>query len=201
MLPAESELVDIISVQLQSHVVKNIRKTNHVPSRAQKSRIARFMIAHHGKHGDKHLASKAVDQFAALFRGSRQATIMKPMRIWRARETFLNKSGDVSLRGSGSSFTCIRKNSGRKRVAWVDALHLELWAEFERLRRPRVKFNLKTLRVLATKVNKPVNVAVWPGSKWNCIYFHPHYLCFYNDWNNNNWECRLINVSSKLMPY
>ena len=42
-----------------------------------------------------------------------------------------------------------RKGRGRKRAAWVIALHEDLRSEFDRLRKVGVKFNLTKIRHLA----------------------------------------------------
>lgn len=156
----------------QSATMKPPRATHNVLTLAQKVRVLKFMQQYVNEHGEKRLPTVTVTRFPDLFRGSLQAAIMKALRIWRTRDKFKNEKGEYSLKGTGSSFTRVTGGTvkrtdakalpgrGRKRSAWVDALHVDLRAEFDRLRRLGVKFNLKTLQALAVQlINSSTNDA------------------------------------------
>lgn len=143
---------------------KRSRALQHVLTTTQKATVIKWMVETVSREGEKHLSSKTVDAFPQYFRSSRNAALMKALRLWRNRAEFCNGEGDVNLRGTSSTFTRVagggvkRVNmkalSGRgpKRVAWVNALHKDLVLEFDRLRRLGVKFNMKTLRALASSM-------------------------------------------------
>lgn len=117
------------------------------------------MLQTHQVDVEKNLPTKAVKQFPELFPTSRQAAVM--MRLWRWRSSCISEDGKVSMRGSEATYTRVTKTGakrgevkalagrGRKRNDWVDALHLDLRSELNRLRHLGVKFNMKTIRALA----------------------------------------------------
>ena len=73
----------------------------------------------------------------------------------------MTSDGKIIIRGNTSSITRVtrgglkrvyikaRPGRGRKRAAWVDAVHQDLREEFDRLRKLGVKFNICTLKSLA----------------------------------------------------
>eukprot|EP00171_Calliarthron_tuberculosum_P022372 IDg22372t1 len=123
------------------------RPLQHVLTRADRLKIVKWMVMTSSTEGDKHISAKAVRQFPACFRGTANANILKASRLWKNKAEFLNESGDFVQRGTSSSITRVTKSGfkrvyskaksgrGRKRAAWVDAVHQDLVAEFDRLRK------------------------------------------------------------------
>ena len=111
--------------------------------------------------GAKHIASRASRRFPMLFRGNAKANSGKDSRIWAAREEVLSYSRSVDNRGIPLSIIRVtrvgfkrvyikaRKGRGRKRAAWVEALHIAPMDDFDRLRKTGLKFKAKLLRHLA----------------------------------------------------
>lgn len=88
------------------------------------------MIAHVGENGEKHIASKAINQFPSLFSGSVETQLMKASRWWKDRtETTALK--EVKKRRSLMSNSRVnnkyrlksRHRRGRKRSVWDTALY------------------------------------------------------------------------------
>ena len=113
------------------------------------------------ENGSKCIAPKTVRPFPQYFRGSADANNQRESRLWTSRESVLNSSRKVIKTGSTTSVTRYSKN-GFKRVylkarsgrgwpitPWVTALHMDLRAEFNRLGKLGMKFNMRTLRHLA----------------------------------------------------
>lgn len=98
--------------------------------------------------------------FLGIFSGPQQAATMTIMRLWRARVAYKIKKGVYELYGSGSPQTLatsgvVKQRNAvalpgyrRKHMMWVDAVHVDLRTEFDRLRRLEVKINSQTLRAL-----------------------------------------------------
>lgn len=119
------------------------------------------MIDEHVKDGFKNVPSKTFDHFPALLKGSRQASIMKLMRLWRDKASIICAEGTIKMRGTTASFTRGTQRGtkrsefkalpgrGFKRIDWVDAFHMDLRSELHRLRRLGVKFIASNLRSLA----------------------------------------------------
>ena len=96
-----------------------------------------------------------------LFRGNEKANNAKACRLWKCREDIANYSRGGDNRGHPLSITRVtragfkrvyvkaRAGRGRKRAGWVEALHVALLEEFERLRKSGLKFNGNLLRHLA----------------------------------------------------
>ena len=107
------------------------------------------------------MPSKAVKNFPGLFRSTVNANLVRASRLWKSRGDCMNAHGKVELHSASATVarvswkgvkklhTKARPGRGRKRAAWVVALHGDLLPEFDRLRKLGVKFNLKTLRALA----------------------------------------------------
>ena len=120
-----------------------------------------WMCNYTDENGSKCIASKTVRHFPQYSRGSADANNQRASRQWKSRESFLHSSGKVIKTGGTTSVTRYSKNgskrvylkglSGRGRpiTPWVRALHMDLRAEFVRLRKLGVKFNMCTLRHLA----------------------------------------------------
>lgn len=131
---------------------------------AERAKVVKWMRQTADDEGEKHIASKAVAHFPRLFRSSKNANIVKAMRLWKNRDDFVEINNDLQYKGMASSITRVTKNGlrrvrmktargrGRKRAAWVEALHRDLRSEFDRLRKLGVKFNFCTLRALATDI-------------------------------------------------
>lgn len=144
------------------------KRTQNVWTICQRVKVIQWMKKTVEEQGEKNIASKAVKNFPLLFRTSLNADIRRAVRLWADRNKYEGENGDVITVGSTS---CIRRNTtngmkqvrlkagtgrGRKRAAWVEALHIELREEFDRLRRVGVKFNLNTLRLLAKSIHANV---------------------------------------------
>lgn len=139
-------------------------RLHHVLPIATRRLIVTWMRARVARDGDKHLVSATVKQFPEFFKGSASANHMRARRLWRDRATFpdLSESGIHGV--ESSSLTRVtniglqrtrlkaRPGRGRKREAWVNAIHEDLREEFDRLRRLGVKFSLNTLRDLACNI-------------------------------------------------
>lgn len=145
-------------------VIPKKKKVQNVLTIAQRLRVLQWMIETNDREGPKHIASKAVKHFPLLFRTSPNADIMRAMRIWKQRDHYQIQDGNIKRRGVASCIT--RKTShgfkqvrlkahegrGRKRAKWVDHLHQDLHAEFDRMRKAGVKFSLSTIRLLALRL-------------------------------------------------
>lgn len=131
---------------------------------ATRARIVAWMKRTADEEGESKIASKTVREFPQYFRGTPNANITRAVRLWKQRGDYTSVNGDVEFRGSTTAVTRntmdgfkrvylkARKGRGRKRQAWVEALHIDLRSEFDRLRKLGVKFNLNTLRSLALHV-------------------------------------------------
>lgn len=120
------------------------------------------------RSGDKHIPSRAVRKFPALFRGSAKANNAKASRLWKSRETFLRNQKSTENRGTLLSVThvtsfglkCVYMKAcaglGREKSAWVEKLHKNLFGESKSLLKSGLKFNAKFLRHLAVHL---VNVS------------------------------------------
>lgn len=140
---------------------KEKHKVHHVLTIATRASIVKWMMTEAATNGERHIAAKSIRQFPQFFRSSLNANITRASRLWKARLQYVNDNGDFTLRGTTSTVTRITKagpkrvqlkaraGRGSKRAKWVDALHLDLREEFDRLRKLGVKFNLTTLRHLA----------------------------------------------------
>lgn len=140
------------------------KRTQNVLTIAQRMHIVQWMITTAEQDGPKHIASKAVKAFPLFFRTSTEADNMRALRLWRSRDQYQLNDGSVKRRGVTSCVTRntikglkmvrlkAREGRGRKREAWVEVLHIDLRAEFDRLRRVGVKFSFSTLRLLTLKL-------------------------------------------------
>lgn len=85
------------------------KKSRQHPNRALlrywKAGILRFIIGEHEKNCAKKIPSKTVDHFPTLLMGYRQASVMKVMRLWRDRASFIGSDGTIRLQGTTVSFT------------------------------------------------------------------------------------------------
>ena len=111
--------------------------------------------------GAKRNASRAIHRFPMQFRGNENANSGKETRLWAAREAFLSYSRIVDNRGIPFSITPVkgvgfkrvfimaRTVRGRKRAAWVEALHIALQENFDRFQKTGLKFNANLLCHLA----------------------------------------------------
>eukprot|EP00171_Calliarthron_tuberculosum_P001361 IDg1361t1 len=82
-------------------------------------------------------------------------------RLWKTRQQIIADQRRAGNQGIPLSLTRVtragfkrvyvkaRSGRGRKRAAWVAALHDDLLVEFERLRKSGLKFNARVLRLLA----------------------------------------------------
>ena len=96
-----------------------------------------------------------------LFRGNENAINAKACRPWKLREDIANYSRGRDNRGHPLSITrvtraglkrvYVKARAGRvcKQAVCVEALHVALLKEFERLRKSGLKFNMNLLRHLA----------------------------------------------------
>ena len=110
------------------------------------------------------IASKVVNKFPVLFRGTCNANLVRASWLWRLRSDFTEANGEVLCGGKTMSVTCVSCNEfkrvyvkarsarGRKRGPWVLALRRDLVDEFERLRKLGVKFNLQNWRALGVHI-------------------------------------------------
>lgn len=81
--------------------------------------------------------------------------------VQSARDDYTNQDGGMATQGMTIAITRVtragtkrsrlkaRVGRGRRGQTWVEALHIELREEFDRLRKVGVKFNQTTLRHLA----------------------------------------------------
>jgi hypothetical protein len=125
-----------------------------------------WMIEEANRSRDKNIASKAVVEFPELFRGLQKANLQKASRWWKTRDSFkqsLNCKGGTQRQSVSCKQTwgsrkvvlvkaCIGR--GRKRVPWVEWLHLQLLEEFRRLSKANVKFSPTLLLALAKDLLK-----------------------------------------------
>ena len=139
------------------------RKRVQVSTLSDRFRATKWMVDHAEQHGEKHIATKCVKQFPALFSGNQNANIMKAMRWWRDRGKIIGLK--VTGKRSGAfSMSTVRRNKrirlkamsgrGRKRAPWVFSLYKDLREEFERLRSVGVKFNTSLLLAHAKKIGR-----------------------------------------------
>lgn len=101
----------------------------------QPAGIVKWIIDDVSKHGESNISSKPVRAFPHLFRSSPNANITRVLCLWKASHTYSGDSGTVPIRASTSKITrrtikgVKRVNlkdlsgHGRKRSAWVEALH------------------------------------------------------------------------------
>lgn len=129
-----------------------------------RARIVAWMRKTAEEEGVAKIASKAVRHFPQHFRGSVNANLQRATRLWKSRNEFILSLGGSSNLATPSTISRNTKDGhkrvslkakagrGKKRQPWVEALHYDLRAEFDRLRKLGVKFNLNTLRSLALEV-------------------------------------------------
>lgn len=115
----------------------------------------------HNNNSEQHIYSRAGSHFRQLFRNSRQAGVMKSMRPWLGRDSFIKNQEAMSLRGTISSITKVtdggvmwfdmksERARGRLVGPLTDSLHGDLRAEFDRYGRVWLKFNYSVLSSLA----------------------------------------------------
>ena len=142
-------------------VVPRPSALQHVLINAARIRVARWMTDEADKSGEKFIVSRAVRRFPDLFRGKDKANNSKASRIWKDREALLAGQRSSEQRGEPLSITRVtnigfkrvyskaRPGRGRKRAPWVASLHVDLLAEFDRLRKAGLKFNARLLQILA----------------------------------------------------
>lgn len=87
---------------ISSDIGKTRGAVHKVLVRLRKARVLKYMIAEVAEHGEKRLPSKTVSQIPELFRGIRQACLMKDFQIWRARRELLRNGRSVSLLDMGA---------------------------------------------------------------------------------------------------
>ena len=142
--------------------------------------IVKWMVQQEKDCGGKNLCSLTIKQFPQFFRASGSSSnFMRAKRLWNSRSMYTGKKCVESTMGlstdnpvharalervrqqnitrvtkSGAQRARVKAFSGRgrKRAAWVEALHTDLRSEFDRLRRLGVKFSHSTLRSLALDV-------------------------------------------------
>ena len=119
---------------------------------AKRAAIVYWMKKNVTDNGNKHIASRTVREFPQHFRGTVNANLTRAKRLWSARDDYSNQDGGMTTQGMTTSITrvtrtgpkrsCLkaRVGRGRKRQAWVGALHIELREEFDRLQKVGVKF-------------------------------------------------------------
>lgn len=156
----------------------NVRHVLKVSSRAV---VFKWMISKVSINGERHIASNDFHNFPKFFRSSANAIITRATRLWKSHHQYKNDEGEISLRGTGSTVTCVchpglkqmqlkaRKSRGRKHTAWFIALHEYLRSEFDHLRKLCVKFNLTTLRHLSLELLRvSENHAYSPNMTYPC---------------------------------
>ena len=124
------------------------------------------MEKHVSENGDKHIASRTVRELPQHFRSTVNANLTRAKRLWSARDDYSNQDGGMTTQGMTTSITRVtrtgpkrsrlkaRVGRRRRRQAWVEAFHIELREEFDRLRKVGEKFNQTTLRHLALDILK-----------------------------------------------
>lgn len=152
---------------VQEHEAPKVRRKIHVTTLSERYRATEWMIEHVRENGEKHIATKCIKQFPALFPGSSVANITKAMRWWKDRENTMGLKITGKRKGN-FCFSTVRRNKrmrlkaiggrGRKRAVWVSDLYNDLRDEFERLRSVGVKFNTSLLLQHAKKLISEANV-------------------------------------------
>lgn len=139
-------------------------KLHHVLPIETKRSIVHWMTTEASNNGENRLMSKTVRMFPQFFKGSQSANHMRARRLWNDRALLSQQVGtgdSKKLQSSISRVTSVGRQRcrlkaqhgrGRKRTAWVLALHEDLRAEFDRLRRLGVKFSISTLQELALHI-------------------------------------------------
>ena len=96
------------------------------------------MRTHVSESGDKHIASEAVRKFPQHLNGTVNANLTRAKRFWSARDDYSNQHGGMTSRGMTTSVTRVTRawpkrsrlkakvGRGRRRQAWLKALHIEL---------------------------------------------------------------------------
>lgn len=135
----------------ESHGTRK-QAAHKVLKRAQRAQIVTWMVQTAAEVGENHLASKSVAPFPHLFRTSREALLMKSILLWLQIHDFTDVDGRVRIWGTTAHITRTTDDGqnrvrmkallgrGRKRSPWVAALYGDFRVEFDRLRRPGVKF-------------------------------------------------------------
>lgn len=155
----EPEIPDIVGAETeQNGSVKSsdddgpskARRKIHVTTLSERYKATEWMVDHVRGNGEKHIATKCIKQFPALFPGTSVANITKARRWWKDREETLVLKVTGKRKGN-FSFSTVRKDKrmrlkaiggrGRKRAMWVTDLYNDLRNEFERVRSLGVKFN------------------------------------------------------------
>lgn len=120
-----------------------------------------------------------------FFHTSRNAALMKVVRIWRSQHQHIDEKMSVILRGMLSSFTRVTKDRirrvninarpgrGRKRAVWTAALYTDLLLAFDRLRRLGVKMNMRTLKILARYLTRKSVKYSYKSIDTNLFYHTP----------------------------
>ena len=118
------------------------------------------------ENGSKCIVSKTVRHFPQYFRGSADENNQWASRLWKSRESFLDSSGKVInkchtvFEGFKRVYLEARSGRGRPITRWLRALHIDLRAEFDRLSKLGVRFNMRMLRHLAiVLINESTSVA------------------------------------------
>ncbi|KAG6943440.1 hypothetical protein JG687_00018465 [Phytophthora cactorum] len=109
-------------------------------------------------HGDEKLFSKAVDQFPSIFKSkTRRSNVGKAGDWWRKRVQFVEAPRGSTVLSGCRSHGRVRVNRkaivgrGRRTSPWVIWLYLILRAEFDRLRKARLKYDAPLLRQVALR--------------------------------------------------
>ena len=114
----------------------------------------------------KNISSRAVKQFPGLFCGNTNPNLHKASRIWKERSKYIAMDSTDSSRSSRHSrVICRNASSGVKRIcikavvgrgrkvpAWKVALYRDWFSDFDRLRKPAVKFNYRNLGSLCRHI-------------------------------------------------
>jgi len=150
-----SDVPDINEVTPPQAAAKAPRRRVSVNLLSTRYAVTEWMIREAEENGDRHITSKAVQNFPQHFVGTTNAKLAKASRWWKQREITMALKTEKRRSGMLTS-ECRRsarkigfkalKGRGRKRAKWVQHLYADLLREFERLRSVGLKFSSTVLR-------------------------------------------------------
>ena len=141
--------------------ISRTRALQNVLTHAERIRIASWAINATQEVGVKNIPLRAARQISMLSRGNEKANNAKACRLWKSRERIANcprgrenrvhpfSITRVKHAGFKRVYVKVRAGRGRKQARLVEALHVALPEEFERLRNSGLNFNGNLLRNLA----------------------------------------------------
>lgn len=160
--PMTSEPIATATVGMSAKKVG--RSLQHVLTCSNRMTVAKWMVEESNRcNSEKNIISKSVQHFPDLFGGTAKANLMKASRIWRDRARLIEEAQTDLTNPYLAAFSLAqrtrlgvkrdsvkaRPGRGRKREAWVDALHRDLHIEFSRFRKAGLRMNTAVLRLMA----------------------------------------------------